>query len=180
MPSRKIPAKVFTLIINLLLTCSSILLFTVRSSAYFQDEPKLALHSRRQTKEKLHFKIMKVGKFRDQDGTHLAFTSYQASDGVKLTVTHCRFDSQVEAHNFFGKQVGRATKVMNRTERRDVSGGVYIERAEVIFPDSSGTNEQLSAIIWTNGPEFHEILSNSLKDNLELERQLTGGPKIDR
>jgi hypothetical protein len=123
-------------------------------------------------KTEVHFETTGLGEMRDEDGTHLPFTAYRASDGIKLTAIHGAFHSPLDAINYFDKQIGKATKIISRGETKDKSGKVIAERAEVILPVKTGASESVSAVLWTSGVNFHEIVSESQEDNLQLERKI--------
>ena len=117
------------------------------------------------------FKTMLVGEKRDEGGTNLAFSVLRAPDGIKLTLTHHRFDTQIDAQNFFCKRIDKAAKIISKTGTKDKSGAIVGQRAEVLVRADGGSKAPVSGIIWTHGPEFHEIVSASPEDNRLLEAQ---------
>jgi len=102
-----------------------------------------------------------------QDGVDLGFTGYQASDGVSLIVTYNTFGDAKEASAFFEKEIAMADKVTKQGDKLDRAGKIIGKRAEILH---SKHNEQVTAVLWTDGREFHEIQSTSLKDILEMEK----------
>jgi hypothetical protein len=150
-------------------------LFPIIAAALVIPQSRPEAQSQSQTQQKVKkavpFETTLVGEMRDEDGTHLAFTLFRAPDGTKLTATHHRFDSQLEAQNYFEKLIGKATKIVNKTRRKDTSGAIVAQRAEVVISGPARSEKAVSAILWTDGSEFHEIISESLEDNLLLEKQ---------
>lgn len=122
--------------------------------------------SRSQKGKPTQFETTLVGEARGENGTHLAFTVFQASDGVKLTLFHHRFGSKTEAQNYFDKCLEEVGKIVTNTATKDVSGVTVRQRAEVVLRVDGDSEKPDSAILWTNGPEFHEIVSKSSEDNL--------------
>jgi hypothetical protein len=135
------------------------------------DGKQYALQSQ-SAKTEVHFETTGLGEMRDEDGTRLPFTAYRASDGIKLTTIYGAFHSPLDAMNYLDKQIAKATEIITRGQTRDTSGKVIAERAEVILPTKTGTAEPVSAVLWTSGANFHEILSASQEDNLQLERKI--------
>jgi hypothetical protein len=138
-----------------------------------QSHPEMRAQSQTQQKVKktVPFETTLVGEMRDEDGTHLAFTVFRTPDGTKLTATHHRFDSQLDAQNYFEKLIGKATKIVNKAQRKDASGAIVAQRAEAVIRGPARSEKAVSAILWTDGSEFHEIISESSEDNLLLEKQ---------
>jgi hypothetical protein len=102
-----------------------------------------------------------------QDGEVLGFTTYKASNGVGLTSIYNTFDEASHAAAFFEKELGLAAKVITRGEKINKDGKVIGERAEILLPKP---NEKLTAVMWTDGRNFHEIDSTSLEVILEFEK----------
>jgi hypothetical protein len=143
---------------------------TTLGALRYQEQSKSAQEPQN-AKKKVHFKVTLAGEVRDEDGTHLSVTAFETPEGVKLTMTHHRFDSALESESYLKKQLARATKIVGLTQKKDNSGKIYGERAELIVSFPGGSDSSLFGIVWTSGPEFHEIVSKSMSDNLELERQ---------
>jgi len=142
------------------------------TTTLFRFDGKQYASQSQSSKTEVHFETAGLGEMRDEDGTRLPFTAYRAFDGIKLTTIHVTFHSPIDAMNYLNKQIGKATKIISRGETKDKSGGVIAERAEVILPTKTGTGESVSAVLWTSGANFHEILSASRGDNLQLERKI--------
>jgi hypothetical protein len=102
-----------------------------------------------------------------EDGVDLGFTVYKAADGVSLTVVYNDFDGASQASAFFEKELVRAAKVLSRGQKTDRDGKIVGERAEIHL---AKPNEELNAVMWTDGRKFHEIQSTSLQDILALEK----------
>jgi len=109
------------------------------------------------------------GELLTEDGEILGFTNFSASDGVELRVLYEDFHGALKATEVFDKQISRSIKLVERRKRLDEAGNIIGERAQVILP-SSGPHQTLSAVLWTDGPKFHQIESTSLPEILELER----------
>src|SRR5260370_6003037 len=69
--------------------------------------------------QKRHFQVTKTGEALDQDGIHLSFTVFEASDGTKLTVQHHEFESTLLAQGYFQKVLKKIPKVIRREKRLD-------------------------------------------------------------
>src|ERR1700731_2723932 len=89
-------------------------------------------HEPQKSRQKVHFKITAVGEVRDKDGTHLTITAFETDEGVKLTMTHHRFDSAVESEQFLSVQISRAVKIVKQTQRKDSAGRILGQRAEIV------------------------------------------------
>jgi len=129
--------------------------------------------STQKTKHAMRFETTLVGEMRDRDGIRLAFTVFRASDGTKLTLTHHRFDSPLEAQRYFDKCVENASKVASNTTTKDKSGATVRQRAEAILPTDKDSGNSNFAILWTNGSEFQEIISESREHSLLFEKQVS-------
>jgi hypothetical protein len=116
------------------------------------------------------FELIGMGEMRDEDGTHLAFTTYKALDGTKLTAIHNEFDSSTKAQAYFDTTVAKVQKIIQRGEKKNGRGNVIGNRAEAVI---QGVKGSVPAVMWTDGPHYHEIISSSAMMNRELERQLT-------
>jgi hypothetical protein len=125
--------------------------------------------SRGSEKKKIQFTRGISGELLTEDGETLGFTNFSASDGVELQVLYKDFDDALKATEVFDKQISRSIKIVERGKRLDQAGKVIGERAQVILP-SRGPHQKLSAVLWTDGPKFHQIQSNSLPEILELEK----------
>jgi hypothetical protein len=122
-----------------------------------QDAPK-----------KMKFELGIVGEGRDEDGVHLGFSNYKASDGIGLIALYTYFSSAEEAQNYFQKQLAEAAKVIERKKKLNSVGKVVGERAQIL--KRVGPQKTSPAVLWTDGITFHEIYSSSLEDILELEK----------
>jgi hypothetical protein len=110
-----------------------------------------------------------MGELRDEDGTHLAFTSWQAPDGWRCELIHNEFPSSVAAEEYLEKQTAKAVKVLKRGNIRDRNGKIVGKRVEVIF-GTSGSNREGPAVLRTNGPQFYLVLSDSFRHILQVEK----------
>ena len=125
--------------------------------------------SRGSEKTKMQFTRGTSGELLTEDGEKLGFTNFKASDDIELQVLYWGFDDAPRATEVFEKQIARAIKVVQRGKKLDKNGKVVGERAQVTF-SSRGSQETFSAILWTDGPKFHQIQSISLPEILELEK----------
>jgi hypothetical protein len=127
----------------------------------------------------LEFHVVSMGSIIDQEatkagfqttlfraGANFGFTVFEASDGNKLLVRDGRFRSPDEANRYFDWSLERCSKVLERGVKLDSSRKPVGCRAEVLLaPD-----QKQSAVMWTSGPYFYQITSESLADALELEQ----------
>jgi hypothetical protein len=122
----------------------------------------------------IEFKVIMRGEIKDEDGVHFAVTSYQASDGVGLTLIQNEFASAVAARQYFDKVRGKATKIVTEGKKRDKAQKIVGERAEAIVSVEQ-RNETLRSIFWTFGSHFYKLesKSGSFRDCRELEKVLS-------
>jgi hypothetical protein len=118
--------------------------------------------------EKKGFENTGMGEMRDEDGVHLGFTNFTASDGNTLTVLYEDFGSPATAQAFLEKQMAKAVKIIDRKNKLSPGGTVIGERAEILLRLSS--EKAIPAVLWTDGVKFHEIYSTSRDSVVELER----------
>jgi hypothetical protein len=118
---------------------------------------------------KTEFSVVNMGEMDTKYGVRLGFTNLKASDGVGVRVFYLAKDDEVQAKQAFDQALARAIKVIQRDEKKDEQGKVVGERAQILVP-SVKPSPPFHAIIWTDGPRFHEIGSNSLQYVLELEK----------
>jgi hypothetical protein len=116
------------------------------------------------------FKIIGRGESRDEDGNQFALTAYRSPDGRKLTAINRGFDSERLSEQYLEKQTAKASRVIKVEPKTDRTGRVVGKRAEIMF--SPGARE-IPAVLWTQGSQFHEIVSDSLPSILSLEKQLS-------
>ena len=133
-------------------------------------------------KVQLTFEPVMVGEIIDNEGTRqgfrtfgtteakVAFTTFKASDGEKLTVQHGIFDSSEEAKRYFDWMVANSSKILKQDQKLDKSGRPVGWRAEVLLaPGVLGSTS--SAVMWTDEKHFRVIFSGVLSDALELEKR---------
>ena len=116
------------------------------------------------------FKSGDMGEIEIGDGIELGFTDYTAADGIWLRVLYLTKTDQAEAVAAFNQRIAHATKVIKRSEKRDANGRVIGERAQILAPLARPA-PPYHAVIWTDGPTFHEIGSPSLQHVLQFERE---------
>jgi hypothetical protein len=126
---------------------------------------------------KLKFTRSDMGEIETRSGVHLGFTNFTASDGIGLQVFYLVKHDPVQSAQAFDEEVARAVKVVDRGPKRSASGKVVGERAQILFPTTirippfhAVAGLPRPAVIWTNGPKFHEISSGSLQHVLEFEK----------
>jgi hypothetical protein len=160
------------------LVCSAFMLTlgaTQTASRVFLDQSSgnnsqaKSIESRGKEKKKIKFTRGISGELLTEGGEILGFTNFTASGGVELKVLYWDFDDSPHATDVFEKQVARAIKIVERGKKLDQAGKVVGERAQVTFL-SKEPHESISAVLWTDGPKFHQIQSSSLPEILELER----------
>jgi hypothetical protein len=110
-----------------------------------------------------------MGEISFDNGIRLGFTDYTASDGAWLRVLYLTEHGEAQAVTAFHQRLAHAAKVISRSEKKDAKGRVVGERAEVLAP-AAPPNPPFHAVIWTDGPTFHEIESSSLRHALQFER----------
>jgi hypothetical protein len=63
------------------------------------------------------FESVMMGEMRDENGVHLGFTNFKASDGIVLTVLYTSLGSPENALSYFEKKVAKAEKVIERKNK---------------------------------------------------------------
>jgi len=135
-------------------------------------ESRSASSEKKSTGKRLEFRIVMMGEMIDEeatkagfrtplfsDGTHLGFTDFDASDGVRV---HAE-----EAKRYFDREVAGSSRILAQGKRTDPKGKSVGYRAEVLLaPD-----QKESAVMWTNGAMFRRIISKSLPDAMELAKR---------
>ena len=97
--------------------------------------------------------------------THLGSSKFEASDGETLITFDGEFRSSDEAKRYFDLTLARSSKTLTRAIKTDPHGKSVGYRAEVLLPG----DPKESAVVWTNGVMFFEIIARSLADARELE-----------
>lgn len=116
----------------------------------------------------MEFTVDAMGEGYDEDGVHLGFSGYTASDGTKLTASYNWFFGAEGAQEYFEKQLAKAAEVIERTKKLNGAGKVVGERAQVLT--RVDPQKTVPAVLWTDGKTFHEIYSSSLNSILQLEK----------
>jgi hypothetical protein len=117
------------------------------------------------------FTVVMRGEGTDADGLFVAFTTYEGAPGFRLSQIHRMCATEKEAHEYFEKQLTRF-KVVSREPKKDKTGKVVGERAEVLLIRDKG-KEPTPEILFTVGSDYLEIGSPSRDGNLELEKYLS-------
>jgi hypothetical protein len=155
-----------------------VIILVLMVSGYGRDG-RSSSSDNKSTDKHLEFHIVSMGSIIDQEatkagfqttlfraGANFGFTVFEATDGKKLLAQNGRFRSSEEAKRYFGWSLKRCSKVLERGVKTDSSGKSVGYRAEVLLaPD-----QKQSAVMWTSGPYFYQITSESLADALELEQ----------
>jgi len=113
----------------------------------------------------IEFEVGNSGELRTKDGVEVGYTDYWASDGESLRVLY-----NDEGAAAFSKEVGGAVRIVKRGPKLDSKGKIVGERALVELPPANRGWPTRFAVMWTDGPKFHEIRSSSLRHILELEK----------
>ncbi len=101
-----------------------------------------------------------MGELQASDGTPLSFTAYKSADGVPVTVIYGTFSSEIRAVQELDGSVKKAEKIVNEGPSRDSLGNTVGKRA-VLLVRNQPSNALETAILWTNGQFFYEVLSPS-------------------
>jgi len=120
------------------------------------------------TELEMQFTVTMTGEGFDEDGGHLGFSQYTASDGTDLTALYTWFSSSEGAQQYFEKQLAKAAEVIERKKKLNSAGKVVGERAQILR--RVDPKKAVPAVLWTDGKTFHEIYSSSLKSILQLEK----------
>jgi len=115
------------------------------------------------------FKQGSMGEIEIDHGVPLGFTDYTASDGVWLRVLYLTVTDQSQATLAFHQRLAHAIRVIERSDKRNANGRVIGERAEILAPSAKPASPY-HAVVWTDGPTFHEVGSSSLPHVLQFEK----------
>jgi hypothetical protein len=110
--------------------------------------------------EKNKWRVAGMGELQASDGTPLSFTTYKSADGVPVTVIYGTFSSEMRAAQELDSAVKNAEKIVNEGPSRDSLGNAVGKRA-VLLVRNEPSNASETAILWTNGQSFYEVLSPS-------------------
>jgi len=122
--------------------------------------------------ETVEYEAVIRGQLVDEDENPLAFTSFSVADGTKLLEMHKFCASPSQAVAYLNRQISKAQKTVNRGQKIDRKRKVVGRRAEIRV-NVEGSHDKDWAVMWTDGSDFYELLSQSLCHILELERRLT-------
>ena len=120
--------------------------------------------------KKVEFTRKGMGEMGTGENVGLPFTTFEASDGVTLTSISGEFESQQRAKQEFESAIAKALKIIKRGAKRDNAGRVVGDRARILLPGDN-SDHMISALVWTQGRYFHEIISTSWTDILELAKK---------
>jgi hypothetical protein len=130
--------------------------------------PRIQTSAQRLNPDQITFKNIAMGELSDEDGVHLGFTKFSASDGPGLIMQYEDFESREKALSYFEKQLAKSVKIIERGSKRNEGGKIVGERARLLLRFDAG--KTIPAVLWTDGVKYHEIYSSSLKNILELEK----------
>lgn len=131
------------------------------------------------TGKRLEFHIVAMADYVDEEATkagfralglsdvHFGSTEFEVSDGETLIAEDCEFRSPEEAKRYFDWKVARSSKILTQGIKTDSKGKPVGCRAEVLpAPD-----QKRSALMWTSGATFRQIIGKSLADAEELAKR---------
>ncbi|MGO8816485.1 MAG: hypothetical protein ACLQVG_17755 [Terriglobia bacterium] len=129
--------------------------------------------------KRLEFSIVAMADWVDEEATkagfhtaldpdtHLGSTKFGASDGETLFTYDGEFRSPEEAKRYLDWTVARSSKILKQGIEADSKGKSVGYRAEVLRePDQKD-----SAVMWTKGATFRQIIGRSFADALELAKR---------
>jgi hypothetical protein len=102
--------------------------------------------------------------------TRLVLTDFEASDGVRVHYEHGQFRSPKEAKRYLHWKVARASRILKRGVNTDSRGRSVGLKAEVVL----AADHKDSAVMWTDGATFYEVISESLADAEEFAKRVGG------
>ena len=105
-----------------------------------------------------------------EDGVHLAVTSFEARDGVRITRVYNTFESPAAATAFLANRVADFDKVIKREPKKDKQGKVVGVRVQAVSI-SKVSKTEFANVLWTDHSTFCWLTSVSLSHVLEFEKQ---------
>jgi len=102
--------------------------------------------------------------------TRLVLTDFEASDGVRMHYENGQFRSPEEAKRYLHWKVARASRILKQGVNTDSRGKSVGLKAEVVL----AADQKDSAVIWTDGATFYEVISESLADAEEFAKRVGG------
>lgn len=116
------------------------------------------------------WKMTGIGQMKAHNAAELGFVSYQNQDG-SVTIIRGTFDSDKQAASELNDDVKNAKEVIEHSFRTDKSGKMVGERVvAVLIQKDPAAN--LQAVLWTEGPNYYEVVGDSLPVALEWEKKL--------
>lgn len=128
-------------------------------------------------RKRLEFRLVAMADWIDDEATKAGFrtvgsqhtqfgsSEFEASDGETLIAYDGEFRSSDEAKSYFDWTLAKTSKTLPRAVKADPHGKSVGFRAQVLLP----SDRKESAVVWTNGVMFFEIIARSLADARELE-----------
>jgi hypothetical protein len=118
------------------------------------------------------WKLTGMGEMKTHDGSELDFVAYQNQDGASVTIIRGNFDSDKQSASELHDVIKNAKKVIEQSFRKDESGKIVGERVVAVLIQTDPAAD-LQAVLWTEGPKYYEIVSDSLSLALECEKKLS-------
>jgi hypothetical protein len=120
--------------------------------------------------KKSSFKNIDMGEFYDEEeGIRIGFTDYQASDGTTVTFARHTFESTDHAREYLNRVSLRAEQVIRREPKKNKKGEIVGERVQATYSEERN-HQRMTELLWTIGPEFYEVFSDSPRHVLEFEK----------
>ncbi|HEU0047382.1 MAG TPA: hypothetical protein VFQ43_07235 [Nitrososphaera sp.] len=122
------------------------------------------------------FKVWVMGTALTPEGHMTGFTKLRASDCVEVTIEDESMSSPSEAENEMGKKIRRASRVVERGLKVDLTEHPDGERAVLLFD----TDTRAEIVLWFKGTRsLHIIESTSLAHALACEKLIQRGYRMD-
>lgn len=118
---------------------------------------------------KKKFKLLVIGNGRTNDGSPLTTFRFKGPDG-KIAVTYfVRFDSKERAAREMRRALMGSIRTVSTSPKTDEHGNIVGTRTLALFRSAPG-NEYETRLVWTAEADFHEIVSVSSDDVMDLEK----------
>jgi len=118
------------------------------------------------------YEVIMLAQVLDEAGVHFGSTTYRALDGTKITVLHNRFDTPELAFLYLEKKLAKAKRAAAYGRKKSRDGKVVGERVQ-FASDSGSSGKKTHSVVWTDGADYYDAKSVSLRHLLQVERALT-------
>lgn len=98
------------------------------------------------------------------------FGALSSTDGMKFSSTNIYFGSPKRANRELQKNLKQAVEVIKREPTFDKQGGRVGEKVIATFAPYEGSSAVSAKLLWTEGADFGYIISSSLQNILEYEK----------